>query len=251
MDDEQLLDEVEAHASMMTAVATGGPAIASVNDEYRARRDLIRSELRDRGVEDPNPHADLWAWYGYWARFPKWYQRRQYVFDMYEPIRELLREQPGRRRHQAAEQPTGWPLVDRQATALRSRLNGVRNEEDFQAVGLLARELMISLAQAVYRREEHGAGADGIWPSDTDAKRMIDAFIGTVLGGGGNEALRRSLRSVVDVAVAVQHDRSATITDAALCAELALASLNLLWIVSGQLEASRAQARGDSDDLPF
>jgi hypothetical protein len=53
------------------------------------------------------------------------------------------------------EEPTGWPLVDRQIGEVRLQLREAENEEQFQAVGLLCREALISVAQAVYNRDRY------------------------------------------------------------------------------------------------
>ena len=70
------------------------------------------------------------------------------------------------------------------------------SEEGCQAVGHLGREVMISLAQAVIDPAE-AIGEDGKLPSETDAARLLDAYISRTLPGRGNEALRRAVRGVV------------------------------------------------------
>jgi hypothetical protein len=60
---------------------------------------------------------------------------------------------------------------------LRTRIGRlIINEEDFQAIALLCREAIISLAQAVYKPKEQGS-SEGVRPSETDAKRMLDDYI--------------------------------------------------------------------------
>ena len=49
-------------------------------------------------------------------------------------------------------EPTGWTRVDRNVTEVRKRLETATMEEQFQAVGLLCRETLISLAQVRLRR---------------------------------------------------------------------------------------------------
>jgi AbiJ N-terminal domain 3 len=73
-------------------------------------------------------------------------------------------------------EPTGWIRVDRNVTEVRKRLETATMEEQFQAVGLLCRETLISLAQAVYDAQLHPT-LDGVTPSDTDAKRRLEAYI--------------------------------------------------------------------------
>ena len=135
--------------------------------------------------------------------------------------------------------PTGWLLVDRQVAAVKDALSDARAtdvEELYQVVGQLCRQALISLAQAVYDPEHHPP-PDGTVPGKTDAKRMLDAYVNATLPGGGNEALRKAVKSIVDATSAVVHDRSATLIDAALCAELTIASVNIVHIISGGLEA--------------
>lgn len=131
----------------------------------------------------------------------------------------------------AAPEPTAWEKVDRQVAEMRNQLARATSEEGYQAVGHLGREVMISLAQAVISPTEAVSG-DGKAPSKTDAARLLDAYIGTRLSGGGNEALRRAVRGVVKATSAVLHDRSATTKDASLIAELVSTSVHLMHILA-------------------
>ena len=130
-----------------------------------------------------------------------------------------------------APEPTLWEKVDRQIAAMREQLTRAASEEGYQAVGHLGREVMISLAQAVIDPAE-AIGQDGKLPSETDAARLLDAYIGKTLAGGGNEALRRAVRGVVKATSAVLHDRRATRKDAALIAELVSTSVHLIHILA-------------------
>ena len=130
-----------------------------------------------------------------------------------------------------APEPTLWEKVDRQVTAMRDQLARAESEEGYQSVGHLGREVMISLAQAVIDPAE-AIGEDGKAPSDTDAGRLLDVYIGKTLPGGGNEALRRAVRGVVSATSAVLHDRSATPKDASLIAELVSTSVHLVHILA-------------------
>ena len=76
-----------------------------------------------------------------------------------------------------------------------------RAEEQFQAIGLLCREALISLAQAVYDPVRHPS-IDGIASSDTDARRMLGAYIAEELVSGPNEEARAHARAALRLAVA-------------------------------------------------
>jgi hypothetical protein len=88
MTNDELITEIEAQRGLMIAVATGGPKIDEVNREYTDRRKLLAVEFRKRGLQDPNPHGDLWAWYGRWSSgdMPSWGSRRAFISGMYQPI---------------------------------------------------------------------------------------------------------------------------------------------------------------------
>jgi AbiJ N-terminal domain 3 len=87
------------------------------------------------------------------------------------------------------KEPTGWQKVDRQLQEVRLRLDTADSEEQYQTVGLLCRETLISVAQEVYDPIRH-VPADGTAPSDTDVKRMLDAIFDADLKGSGNEEAR-------------------------------------------------------------
>lgn len=197
MTDDELVREIEAQRSLMVAVATGGPRIQEVNGQYIARRDRISAELRRWGLEDPNPHGDLWAWYGRWSSgdMGSWASRRAHLSEMYQPLIDQIRSGPSATGAALFEEPTGWPRVDRGIYELRRRLEQAQSEEQYQAVGLLCRETLISVAQVVYDPQRH-LSSDGVSPSDTHAKRMLDAYIAVELAAAPMRrcvAMRRPL----------------------------------------------------------
>jgi len=235
MKDEELTAEIEAQRGQMIAVATGGPRIQNVNDQYVERRQRIAAELRRRGINDPNPHADLWAWYGRWSAgdMPGWQSRRAHVSGMYQPLIDLIRAGPSSGRAQVFEEPTGWPRVDRGIYEVRRRLEQAETEEQFQAVGLLCREVLISAAQVVYDPQRHPTDG-GVLPSETDAKGMLDSYIATELPGGTNEGVRRHAKAALSLANDLQHHRTADFRQAALCAEATISAVNIVAIISGR-----------------
>lgn len=128
------------------------------------------------------------------------------------------------------EEPTGWDKVDRQIKEARSRLESAENEEQFQAVGLILREALISLAQVAYNPVRHGS-VDGVTPSDTDAARMLEALFRVELHGGSNEKARAHAKAALNLANDLVHRRTATFKDAAMCAEASVAVVNLVAII--------------------
>lgn len=235
VDKDKLLRAIEAQRNLMVAVATGGPAINSVNYEYSERCFAIRQGLVALGLKDPNPYADLWDWYGKWSSgdLPSYQSRRQYIRQLYAPLVEHLVQNTDANVAGSLREPTGWERVDRVIDKIRQGLaNGV-NEEDFQSVGLLCREALISLSQAVFDPAVHPS-LDGVKPSDTDAKRMLEAYIEKELSGSSNEAARKYAKAALDLANGLQHSRTASFRDAAVCVEATTSVVNLIAIISGR-----------------
>jgi hypothetical protein len=131
------------------------------------------------------------------------------------------------------EEPTGWPKVDRQMSEVRLRLREANTEEQFQAVGLLCREVLISLAQTVYDPKKHHS-PDGKTPSNTDAGRMLEAYISAELAGKSHEEMRSHAKASLKLALALQHKRSADYKMAASCAEATASVVNQVAIISGR-----------------
>ncbi|HEV8361914.1 MAG TPA: hypothetical protein VGQ52_00225 [Gemmatimonadaceae bacterium] len=229
---ERLLAEIWIQRDTMIDVATGGRRIQEVNDYYRARARRIQAGLKDIGLEDPNPHADLWDWYNTWsAKFGTYVERRRYVTELYQPIFDKLLAAPPPA--VPPREPTGWERVDRTLDKANQAFSIAKNAEDFQAVGLLCREAIISIGQAVYDPATHKT-PDGVVPSATDGGRMIEAYLVTALAGGSNEKTRKHARASLELAVELQHKRTADFRAAAMCLEATSSLINLLAILSGR-----------------
>jgi hypothetical protein len=235
-DIDELISDIQSQKDLMIAVATGGPRIQEKNPEYRERWGRIRKRLDKMGLEDPNPHSDLWQWYGRWSSgdLPTYQSRREYIANLYGGLEDHLEK----RRLGTCAEPTialtGWTRVDRGVDAIRARLETGKSEEEFQTVGLLCCETLISLAQCVYDPSRHGT-VDGVNPSHTDAKRMLEAYFGVELRGGGDEAARKHAKGSLDLANELQHRRTAEFREAALCAEATRTVVNIVAIISGRV----------------
>ena len=166
-------------------MATAGPRIQSVNQEYQERRERIGALLEQFRLPDPNPYGDLWAWYGKWSSgdLPSYQSRREFISHLYAPLIDRLKRGAQGRGSGIFAEPTGWAKVDRALGEIRKRPEEASTEEQFQAVGLLCRETLISLGQTVYDPARHKP-VDGVEPSPTDAKRMLEGYLASELAGG-------------------------------------------------------------------
>ena len=107
------------------------------------------------------------------------------------------------------------------------------DETEYQSVGFLCRECLISLAQAVFDPAMHGS-ASGTEISETDAYRMLEAYFSSEFAGSENEALRRHAKASLNLANTLQHKRTAKYKDAALCSEATRTAVNIVAITSGK-----------------
>lgn len=236
--EKELVAALEHMRDMMVSVSTGVRRIQDANDEYRQLYATADEALAKRGIANPNPFPDLWDWYGCWRSgdLPSYQSRRQFLADLFNPLLKQIREHAAGR-PPLVHEPTGWPKVDRAVGEIRRRLAEAKTEEQFQAIGLLCREVIISLAQAVYDATKHPS-LDGTQPSETDAKRMLEAYLEVELVGSSNQNARRHARAAFDLANELQHRRTANFRQAALCTEATGSLINVIAIVSGRRDPS-------------
>jgi hypothetical protein len=130
----------------------------------------------------------------------------------------------------------------RSLQAASQALSLAKSEEDFQAIGVLCRETVISLAQSVYVSGTH-VHPDNVIPSSTDAARMLEAYLATELRGRESEELRAYAKSCLKLSVALQHTRTATMRDAALTLEATSALASLVGILASRTDSWFADTR--------
>lgn len=147
--------------------------------------------------------------------------------------RPVYLPQKGGQRAAVFQEPTGWQKVDRQAQEARMRLDSAQNEEQYQTVGLLCREVLITVSQEVFDPQRHPAEG-GKELSSTDAKGMLQAIFAAELPGGSNTEARAHARAAMNLALALQHKRTADFRMAALCMEATFSVVNLVAIIAGR-----------------
>ena len=141
--EEELIADIERLKGMLIAVSTGGPRIDDINDSYRELYAKVDAALKKRGINNSIPYPDLWDWYGRWRSgdLPSYQSRRQITAEIIGPliaeVRQLATGSP-----MVQVKPTGWQRVDRTMGEIRRRLAEAVDEEHFQAVGLLCREVL-------------------------------------------------------------------------------------------------------------
>lgn len=109
-----------------------------------------------------------------------------------------------------------WHRVDQNLHSVRRQLQVAKTAEDFQGVGVLSRETIISLGQAVFN-DSLSTQLPGV--SRTDVEEILSKYFELTLSGSAKTELRAYCKSSLKLAVALQHMRNASYTEAELCTE--------------------------------
>jgi len=239
---DEIAVEIEAQAALLVDVATGGPRIDDVNEDYKARRRQIVPELVRRGLDYPFPWADLWDWYESYSEEPGGYRaRRSRIRKLATPLVERLHELasdpgiddvggPG-------EQSTDWTQIEGRLASMRQELAQAVSLDDLQDVGRRCREVLIDAARHVFDASMVPDGVDT--PGPSDAKAMIELFVASRAGGSSRAALRAVVRSAHTLMQTVTHSASVTRADAIACGSATVLIVRTLQ----QLESEHARSR--------
>lgn len=198
---QSLIEDVNYLKNTMISVSTGGARIQDSNEEYKQKYSLVNKCFEKLNLKNPNPFKDLWEWYGKWSSgsMPQYRDRRTFIGEMFSSILQIIEETVEPAMITLRVDLSEWERIERSVNEIKLKEGEGRAEEQYQIVGLLCRETIISLAQAVYVEEKHPI-LDDVKVSKTDAKRMLDAYIVVELAGGSNDILRKYARATLDLA---------------------------------------------------
>lgn len=125
-----------------------------------------------------------------------------------------------------------WERIKRTVTKIKRDSGMAQNEEEFQAIGLLCRDVIISLAQTVYNPSIHGVTDDkGTVIGSSDAVRMLKNYIYVSLKGKHNDEARAFAKAANDLANHLTHKRDATKKDMLLTISSTIALINFIGII--------------------
>ena len=190
---ERLRKDVETLKDLMISVATGGERIQNVDARYRSLHSSIAKRCKLLNIKYDNNFAGLWDWYARWSNdLPHYQERRRFINQLLAPTLNVFVSNSNPPTISAPiVELSDWDRIDRTVSKIKQNSEVAKNEEDFQQIGLLCREVIISLAQAVYNPYLHGTKDEkGTEIGKTDAVRMIANYINVRLAGSSNEELR-------------------------------------------------------------
>lgn len=235
---EQLKKDLEALKDLMISVATGGERIQTVDSRYKTLHNSINSRCKKLNIRYDNNFAGLWDWYARWSNdFPHYQERRQFINQLLAPSLDVFASENS---NTSIATPlvelSDWDRINRTVIKIKQNCNVANNEEDYQQIGLLCREVIISLAQAVYNPDVHGTKDEkGIEIGKTDAIRMIGNYINVRLAGSSNEELRVYAKATNKLANLLTHKRDAEKQDMLLSVSATIALINFIGILENKI----------------
>lgn len=229
----ELRRDIETIRNIMVSVATGGNRIQQEEVRYQQLQTQVTSKLKKLNIPYSNTYSSLWDWYGKWrADFPTYQERRQYIKDLFMPTINFLDDATPNNEMITFVELDDWDRIKRTVSKIQRDSTTACNEEDYQSIGLLCREVIISLAQVVYSPTLHGSIDDnGVEIGKTDSVRMIGNYIQFKLSGKENEELRAYAKNTNKLANLLTHKRNATKKDVLLAVSSTIALINFIGII--------------------
>lgn len=231
-----LKQQIETIRNIMVSVATGGNKIQEDEARYKTLHAKVKQDCKKLNLTYNNTYSSLWDWYGKWkADFPTYQERRMYLKDLFEPTLAYFDEVADNDSLGTFVKLDDWDRIKRTVTKIKRDCIAAANEEDFQTIGLLCRDVIISLAQAVYNPIFHGdKDENGMTIGKSDAVRMIGNYINVELKGSANKDLRAYAKATNTLANRLVHERNATKKDMLLTVTSTLALINFIGILEGK-----------------
>lgn len=235
---EQLKKDLESLKDLMISVATGGERIQSVDSRYKALHNSIYNRCKKLNIKYENTFAGLWEWYARWSsEFPHYQERRQFINQLLSPTFDVfISDNSSSSIVSPIVELSDWERINRTVIKIKQNSIVAKNEEDYQQIGLLCREVIISLAQAVYNPVIHGTKDEkGTEIGKTDAVRMIGNYINVQLAGSSNEELRTYAKATNKLANLLTHKRDAEKQDMLLSVSATIALINFVGILEEKI----------------
>lgn len=234
---EALVDSV---SGLMVSVATGGPAIKTVDADYKREHRALGAALRRLGIDYPNKFDDLWRWYGRWSdgSMPQYRDRRAFISELFAPVRKALTDQGDASRELAdgvSEGPTGWAGIDQRSARLRRLWREADDPDAYNGVGLQCVKILTTLGHVVFDAA-HDLPSGEEEPGRDDAKKRISYFLRRVAAGEKGENIRKIVNGAYSQANTAKHRHVATRADAGIAANATLLIVSMLRLLTDETD---------------
>lgn len=144
----QLKTDIETIRDLMISVSTGGYRIQDVDDRYKRLNNSIIQRCKSLGIRYDNNYVGLWDWYGKWrADLPSYQSRREFVNQLFNPTFVFFEDNNNTLEVAAPiVELNEWERINRTVIKIKQDSRTAHEEEDFQKIGVLCRDVIISLA---------------------------------------------------------------------------------------------------------
>ncbi|MBQ6184929.1 MAG: hypothetical protein IJK48_03585 [Bacteroidales bacterium] len=235
---EIMRQELQMMQDTMISVATGQCLIQVADDKYKELHLSLKQKCKLLNIQYDNGFDSLWDWYRLWSvELPTYQSRREFIYHLLSPTFNYFHDKSN---DQSIVEPfveiDDWKRIKRTLAKIKKDSVSALNEEDFQQIGHLCREVIISLAQAVFNPSIHG-GTDekGDVISTTDAMRMLGNYINVQLKGPSNEVLRSYAKATNKLANTLTHKRDADKKVMLLTVAATIALINVIGVLEDKI----------------
>ncbi len=231
-----VIEKLTKEKSVLIATGTGITSIkdGNTNEDYKKLHKELKEILKQICLEHTNSYNDLWEWYSDYNEkgLTSYQSRRNFIKDMYQPLFDAIENSAIEENKLIRYEPTGWDKVDEAVYKMRDTLSKALITEDYQAVGMYGREILISLAKIVFDKEKHES-VDGIEIGNSDSKRMLEAYINYCLKQHrSNPREIKFAKSSIDFSNELTHNRTANLMDAELCYTAVISTVNIIRTIN-------------------
>ena len=127
------------------------------------------------------------------------------------------------------------PLIFRKLNSIASLIDTAKEVEDFQAIGVQCREILIELGNAIYESEMSGEGEQ---PQASNFKKKAELFIQFHLCGSQNAEYRSMIKKITeatwDYACKLTHSRTTSYYEASTCVSLIISLVSTYFNVQSK-----------------
>lgn len=236
--EEILKQKIETVRNIMISVATNGNLIKNEEVRYKKLQKEIISDCIKVNLNYSNFYESLWDWRGKWKTdLPTYQERRDYINKLFAPTLSFFDEQKTAQNIETIVELDDWERIQRTVEKIKQERKIAKDEEDFQEIGLLCRDVILSLAKAVYNPLIHGeTDEQGTKIGSADSVRMLANYINYSLHGGDNKILRQYAKATNDMANQLTHKRTATKKEMLLVVSATMALINLIGILEDKFQ---------------
>lgn len=229
----ELFQKIVTIKNIMISVATGKCLVKNENIRYMSLHKEISEKCKTLNITYGNHYMKLWEWHDKWkADLPTYQSRREYIDSLFFSLLENFSDMQSVIDIEPIVQLDEWERLNRTIIKIKKDSMSARNEEDFQGVGLLCREAIISLAQAVYDPVIHSQlDETGVNIGKTDAIRMISNYLSVKLSGNSHEEMRAYAKTTNKLANMLTHKRTASKRDMLLVTSATISLINFIGIL--------------------